>query len=102
MRSRIDALVGRLCDVLGYASAGLDETFRTKTISTRNYYTHFSAVPARSIFNTTEMYWASQRLAAMITMLALHELGLDDEVIRNQLLRRDDLSRIIQTPGVPF
>lgn len=102
LRFRIDSLVGELTDVLGYAPKGLNEKFREKTVRTRNYYTHFSENADGKIFTSTEMYWASQRLATMIIILALHKIGVEADSIRNCLSNRDDLARILGTTGVPY
>jgi hypothetical protein len=42
LRFRIDSLVSRLTEVLGYRPKGLNQKFREKAVRTRNYYTHFS------------------------------------------------------------
>jgi hypothetical protein len=93
--------VSRLSKVVGYAPQGLNKAFREKMVRTRNYYTHFSPIRGR-IFNSTEMYWASQRLAAMIIILALDKAGVESAVIRKQLAGRDDIARILRKTGAPF
>lgn len=102
LRFRIDSLVNMLTDVLGYSPKGLNEKFRQKTVRTRNYYTHFSESADGKIFTSTEMYWASQRLAIMIIILALHRIGVEADSIRSSLSSRDDLARILGTAGVPY
>src|SRR6185437_9208441 len=100
-RLRIDDLVLRVRNVIGYTPKGLNETFRSKTVRTRNYYTHFSSKSGK-IFDSVEMYWASQRLAVVVIILALNQVGVVSSTIRKQLASRDDISRILRAPGVPF
>jgi hypothetical protein len=102
LRRRIDDLAARLANILGYTPGGLNKSFRDRTVKTRNYNTHFSATNKRSIFSSGEMYWASQRLGAMITIIALYEIGVDPQTIRSQLSRRDEISRILRSPGLPY
>jgi hypothetical protein len=102
LNRRLEDLVNRLTLVIGYTPRGLSLPFRQKTVRTRNYNTHFSAPGKRLIFNSAEMYWVSQRLAAMITILALDKIGIDHSVIRRQIGRRDEISRILQASGTPY
>lgn len=102
LRRRLDDLVIRLGCIIGYTPNGLSKSFLEKTVRTRNYNTHFSAVRRGTTFSPAEMYWASQRLAALITILALDKIGVDAELIRTRLSRRDDISRILRIPGMPY
>ena len=102
LRVRIDDLVAKLRGVLGFSPDGLNEAFRAKTVRTRNYYTHFSEQSSGAVFDSADMYWASQRLAVMINILALHEIGVESATIRKRLPYRTSLIRMLKNPRLPF
>ena len=93
LRRRLTELIRRLADldVPTFGNPCLARALVSKVCDTRNYLTHYDPVLRGSAAEGEELYSLTLRLRAMLEILLLQELGLEQDEIANLIRKNSGL-----------
>ncbi len=86
LKERLDDLI-TLYGTKFFIHIGFDEDFCKKLRDTRNLYTHLSGSSKKSIFTSSEVYYATVKINVVLTFMLLVHLGLDQKELEQAMIK---------------
>lgn len=99
---RLRAIVDELGAEFGFKLPAFNKAYLRKLVATRNYYTHFSEELKDATLDGGGMYWASRRMALLLTLLFLRRLGIAGSDLLPLLERHHQFAKLWASDRDPF
>jgi len=90
LRKRLTDLLGRLPENARLRIAGDLGKFVSKTVDTRNYYTHYDHASRANAFEGKDAFVAAERIRILVVANLLHDLGIKGDALLVILERSRD------------
>lgn len=102
LRQRLRAIFNGIEDRYGNVPAGFPvKQFVGSVVDTRNYYTHYVEGLASKALDGSGMYFEGRRIALLLTVLLLEQIGIPSADIPPHLERHREYWQLWQNPGRP-
>ena len=96
LRKRFEKLFDILESKLKNLITDNTDAFITSVVDTRNYLTHYDKKLEEKCLHGADLYYTNQRLALLLTIVLLKEIGISEDIIHQQILQTKRFAGLLQ------
>jgi len=96
LRKRIGELLEILDEETLSRLSPTEKYFTGIIVDTRNYLTHYDDELKDVALKNADLYWAIQRLRILISILLLKEIGIQEKLILNSMIKNNKFGQVLR------